>query len=196
MTTATATPTKCPLSPAEIKEVLAVFKETKVLGVRDADPKFDGFQNPIAHTIGAEFHPLRHNPQTDQYRPDTNLKHKRFIERMFVGSDKWPEGVLIGGFDVESRAIKDSNKWEFINRHYDIPLGQLEKLQSLSRGNRWVDADEARKIELAKEAQRREAADAALDPKATIREAVAQATAGMGDAIAKALAAHTAEKAK
>lgn len=192
MTTATAT--KCPLSPAEIREVLAVQKETKILCVRDADAKFDGFQNPAAHQIGVEFHPMRHNPQSDRYTPDTNLKHKRFIERAFVGSDRWPEGILIGGFEVESRAVKDSNKWEFINRHYDFPLGALEKLQSLSRGNRWVDSDEARTIELSRERKRRDAAEAALDPQAAIAAAVAQATAGVGDAIAKALATANAPK--
>lgn len=169
------------LSEDELAVIARVKEETGILTVRDADPTFGGFKfgpwvRPEDVVPGNKF-PCRafEDPvlaaQFIEQRPtpDRNRRMVRDVER--IAAAGFDVEVPIGCFRIESRAMQNSEKWEFIDTVYDISFDEKKRLRAYLEGRKWVTQDEARKIEIEKERMRARAADAALDPALAAREA-------------------------
>lgn len=182
------------LSEADLAVIERLKKETGILTVRDADPSFKGFQfgpwvRPEDVVPGNKF-PCRafEDPvlaaQFIEQRPtpDRNRRMVRDVER--ISAAGFDVEVPIGCFRIESRAMQNSEKWDFIDTVYDITFDEKKRLRAYLEGRKWVTSDEAKKIEVEKERMRARAADAALDPALAAREAAKE----IGREVAKVFA--------
>ena len=75
------------------------------------------------------------------------------VERLFVGSKKWPHGIPAGCADVRQKRSMDSDDYKQSVSVYDFTFAQEERLRFMSEGKRRmtdaeIKADAERKAEL------------------------------------------------
>lgn len=68
--------------------------------------------------------------------------YTRRVERLFVGSKKWPKGVPVGYADIETKRALDSDDYRRTSGVYDLHFSEEERLRFMSEGKkRMTDAE-------------------------------------------------------
>jgi len=182
---------KCSLTREELADVRKVHEMFGAWTVRDADPTFTFSFGPWvraeqAHKVGEKFHPAkgRQGAWDEKISPDQNRMFEREYLTMGEGSTLFPDGVKLGTFKVWSRHVGGVDKWDFVDRIYDITADEKKRLLRLMNGQRHVTRDEMLAIEKKNEQARVRAAEMARDPDGQARIVADR----IGDKLAEALA--------
>jgi len=193
----------CQLSDAELAVVREIREKFGVLTVRDADPAFRFSFGPWvrdneAHRVGVRFFPRKGKTGAwdDKETPDQNRAFEREYLTIGEGSSLYPDGVKVGTFKVFSRHVGGVDKWDYVDRIYDITADEVKRLKRVMNEQRHVTQEEMRAIERKNEAMRVRAAEIARDPEAAARITADAIGTKIAEAIAKAATAAPDEKPK
>ncbi len=114
------------------------------------------------------------------YSKERTMRFVRAKLRYFVGSELFPDGLIVGTTDIETHRIEGGNEWNVRNSQEDISPEEMQRLEAMVRGEQYISQQSHIEIAKKNEKQRRAGRAAQADPLGTAIAAgiaAAQATA-------------------
>lgn len=135
------------------------------------------FQHPGAETAGVPTASRVAGPSI----PRGAIRMHRKVGIFFENSEKWLGGIPIGVNEHHTQAlIGVNNKFNHTQDTNDVAWDELQALESLSQGKKWMSQEQVRRDGLRKDAARSAQTEDNLDPAGTM-------AAKLGPALAAAL---------
>lgn len=103
------------------------------------------------------------------------MRYVRAKERHFVGTKKFPDGIVIGTTDIETHRVDGGDEWAIRNSQWDISPDEFQRIECMVMGIPYLTQKAHAEITKEKEAQRQAARRAAVNPIETAAAAGAAA---------------------